>query len=117
MKVLIVEGDELLAEVFATALADEGIQSEIIANDETAVSACAQDEAQVVITSINRAREDMAGWRLVRTMRCRCPRMAVVFMAALWPIQLRALGCRERFLSKPVHIAKFVGTVKELLPA
>jgi hypothetical protein len=76
-----------------------------------------EDDARVVITGINRVQEDMGGWRVVRAMRRRCPRLAAVFMAALWPAQLRGLGCRERFLSKPVHIGKFVRSVKELLPA
>jgi hypothetical protein len=52
-------------------------------------------------------------------MRVRCPRLAVVFMAALWPVKLHrcALGIRERFLTKPVAMAKLVRTVRELLIA
>jgi hypothetical protein len=45
------------------------------------------------------------------------PALAVVYMAALWPVRLqrRALSFRERFLPKPVHIAKLIATVRELL--
>jgi DNA-binding response OmpR family regulator len=117
MKVMIVEKNDLLAEVFVTALAEEGIQSEVIVNDDAAIAACKQDEPQVVITGINRAQEDMRGWRMARKMRRRCPRVAVLFMAALWPARMRALGCRERFLLKPVALEKFVKTVQELLPS
>ena len=117
MNVIIVEGDDLLAEVFASALAEEGIEAEIIADDEAAVAACKPEEPQVIITGINRHREDLQGWRVVRAMRDRSPRMAAVFMAAIWPAKLKALGVRERFLPKPVPLRKFVETVQELLPA
>jgi DNA-binding NtrC family response regulator len=115
MNVLIVEGDDLLAEVFASALAEEGIPAEVIADDEAAIAACQPDEPQVVITSINRAPEDMKGRSMVAAMRDRCPRIAALFMAAIWPVKLRALGMRERLLPKPVPLPKFVETVQELL--
>jgi len=38
-------------------------------------------------------------------------------LRALRPTKLRALGMRERFLTKPVSLLKFVSTVRELLPA
>jgi DNA-binding response OmpR family regulator len=117
MDVLIVERDALLAEVFANALAEEGIEAEVIGDDKDAVAACQSDAPQVVITSINRAQEDLRGLQVVRAMRDRCPRLAAVFMAAVRPTKLRALGMRERFLTKPVSLLKFVSTVRELLPA
>jgi hypothetical protein len=54
-----------------------------------------------------------------RTIRARRPALSVVYLAALWPLALcrRALDAKERFLSKPVHVAKLVSTVRELLPA
>ena len=67
----------------------------------------------------NRRSEDMKGLYFARAMRVRCPWLAVVFMAALWPVRLHqcALGIRERFLTKPVAMLKLVRTVRELLAA
>jgi DNA-binding NtrC family response regulator len=117
MDVLILERDAMIAEVFADALAEEGIEAEIIGDDKAAVAACEPDAPQVVITSINRKQEDLRGCQVVGAMRDRCPRLAVVFMAAVRPTKLHALGKRERFLAKPVSMLKFVRTVRELLPA
>ena len=117
MDVLIVEHDGLVAEVIADALADGGIVSFIL-HDEADAFAIPQDEApQVVITGMNRSGEDLNGLAVARRLRSRWPALAVVYMAALWPawLQRRALSFRERFLSKPVHIAKLTATVRELL--
>jgi DNA-binding NtrC family response regulator len=117
MDVLIVERDALVAEVFADALAEEGIEAKIIGDDEDAVAACEPDAPQVVITRVNRTQEDLRGKQIVRAMRDRCPRLAAIFMAAVRPAKLNALGKRERFLAKPVSMLKLVRTVRELLPA
>jgi CheY-like chemotaxis protein len=119
MDVLIVERDELVAEVLATALEEEGIEVAIVDDDKKALEACEPEAPQVVITSINRRREDMAGLVLVHAMRRRCPLLSVIYMAAIWPAQLhrRALGVHDRFVSKPVPLSKLVRTVRELLPA
>jgi DNA-binding response OmpR family regulator len=66
---------------------------------------------------MNRRGEDLNGLAVARRLRSRWPALAVVYMAALWPVRLqrRALSFRERFLPKPVHIAKLIATVRELL--
>jgi hypothetical protein len=56
MDVLIVERDELIAEVFAAALAEGGITSEITADDEQAMDACHDSSTRVMITGISRRR-------------------------------------------------------------
>jgi|SRR5579871_6572800 len=119
MDVLIVERDPLVAEVLADALADVGITADITAEEDQAVAGCRDSEARVVITGINRHGEDMKGMQFGRSIRARCPWLGVVYMAALWPSVLdkRALGARERFLTKPVRTGQLVNTVRELLPA
>ena len=119
MNVLIVERDELIAEVLATALEEEGIEAAIVNDDKIALEACEPEAPQVVITGINRRQDDMAGLQLVRSMRKRCPLLRVIYMAAVWPDQLHrcALGVRDRFVSKPVPLSKLIRTVRELLPA
>ena len=119
MDVLIVEQDELLAEVLADALSDASLDVTIVTDDRNVVGRCEHDVPGVVITSINRHGEDMAGLHLVRAMRRRWPRLSAVYMAALWPAQLdcTTLALRERFLPRPVPMKKFVQTVRELLPA
>jgi DNA-binding response OmpR family regulator len=119
MDVLIVERDPMIAEVFADALADVGISAEITADEEKAIAECRDSEARVVITGINRRGEDTKGMQFGRAIRARCPSLSVVYLAALWPLALsrRALDAQERFLSKPVQMAKLVITVRELLPA
>jgi|SRR5689334_22516246 DNA-binding NtrC family response regulator len=117
MNVLIVERDTMMAEVFADALAEQGIEAEIIGDDKDAVAACRPDSPQVVITSINRRQEDLKGCAIVRAMRDRCPRLSAIFMAAVRPARPHVLGKRERFLAKPVSMVQFVRTVRELLPA
>ena len=115
MDVLIVERDGLVAEVIADALAGGGIVSFIL-HDEADAFAIPQDEApQVVITGMNRRGEDLNGLAVARRLRSRWPALAVVYMAALWPVRLQrhALSFRERFLAKPVHIAKLIATVRE----
>ena len=115
MDVLIVERDQMVAEVLADALADVGIT----ADEDQAIAGCHDSETRVVITGINRRGEDIKGMEFGRAMRARCPFLTVIYLAALWPVTLsrRALNARERFLSKPVPLAKLVSTVRELLPA
>jgi DNA-binding response OmpR family regulator len=117
MDVLIVETDELIAGVLSDALSADGISVAIMPNEEEAMRACRDGSSRVVITGINRRSEDMKGLYFARAMRVRCPWLAVVFMAALWPVRLhqRALGIRERFLTKPIAMLKLVRTVRELL--
>jgi DNA-binding response OmpR family regulator len=119
MDVLIVERDPMVAEVLADALADVGITADITADEEKAIAGCHDSGTRVVITGINRRGEDIKGMKFGRAMRARCPFLSVVYLAALWPVTLsrRALDAHERFLSKPVAMAKLVSTVRELLPA
>ena len=56
MTVLIVERDELIADVLATALEEEGIEAAILDDDKIALEACEPEAPQVVITGINRIR-------------------------------------------------------------
>ena len=116
---LIVERDPMVAEVLADALADVGITADITADEDQAIADCHGSGARVVITGINRRGEDMKGMQFGRAIRARCPFLSVVYLAALWPVAMsrRALGVRERFLSKPVHVTKLASTVRELLPA
>ena len=50
MDVFIVEQNELLAEVLADALAEEGIEAAVVPDDAEALSACLPDVTQVVVT-------------------------------------------------------------------
>ena len=68
----VLERDALLAVVVADALAKEVIKAEVIGVDKDAVAACERDAPQV-ITSINRAQEDLRVLQVVRAMRDRCP--------------------------------------------
>jgi DNA-binding NtrC family response regulator len=115
MDVIIVERNELLATVLADALADEGIDAAVVPDDEEALAACQPDMPQVVVTGINRRRDDMRGLQFGRAIRNRCPLLAIIYMAALWPAQL-VLDKRERFLAKPMVMAALIRTVRELLP-
>ena len=119
MDVLFVERDQMVAEVLADALADVGITADITADEDQAIAGCHDSGTRVVITGINRRGEDIKGMEFGRAMRARCPFLTVIYLAALWPVMLcrRALDPRERFLSKPVPLAKLVSTVRELLPA
>lgn len=115
MDVLIVEHDALLAAVLTDALADDGLEAAVVPDDEEALAACQPDMRQVVVTGINRRRDDLRGLQFGRAIRSRCPLLGVIYMAALWPAQL-ALNTRERFLSKPMAMKTLVQTVRELLP-
>jgi DNA-binding NtrC family response regulator len=115
MDVLIVERNELLAGVLLDALAVEGIEAAIVPDDEEALATCQPDMAQVVVTGINRRRDDMRGLQFGRAIRNRCPLLAVIYMAALLPPQL-ALNVHERFLVKPMAMETLVQTVRDLLP-
>jgi DNA-binding NtrC family response regulator len=116
MDVLILERDKLIAEIFADALAGVGITTEITADDDQAMDTRHDSSIRV---GINRRGEDMKGMQFGRAMRARCPWLAVIYMAALWPANLKrcALDVRERFLSKPVSMENLVRTVRELFPA
>jgi DNA-binding NtrC family response regulator len=115
MDVLIVEQNELLATVLADALADEGIDAAVVPDDDDALATCQPDMPQVVVTGINRRRDDMRGLQFGRAIRKRCPLLAVIYMAALVPTQA-ALNRHERFLTKPVAMKTLIQTVRELLP-
>jgi hypothetical protein len=103
-------------QVLADALADVGISADITANEEQAIAGCHDSATRVVIIGINPRGEDIKGMNFGRAMRAQCPFLSVVYLAALWPVALshRALGAHERFLSKPVHVAKLVSCWRRL---
>jgi DNA-binding response OmpR family regulator len=117
MDVLIVERDELLAEVIADALIDDGITVTVVADEQRALAIPAETGPHAVITGMNRSDEDMKGLATARTLRGRWPALGVVFMAALWPARLcrNALSARDRFLPKPMRMASMTHAVRELL--
>jgi DNA-binding NtrC family response regulator len=102
MDVLIVEMDDLIAASLVEVLAYDDIMAEVVPGEKEAMAKCHDDCPKVVVTGINRQAEDMEGLRLGRAMRTRCPGIAVVYMAALWPVKLarNALDGRERFINK-----------------
>jgi hypothetical protein len=63
MDVLIVEKNDLLAEVLADAVADDGIEAAVVADDEEALRACQPDLPQVVVTGINRLSDERTAVR------------------------------------------------------
>ena len=107
MNVLVVERDALLATVLTDALADDGIEAVVVSDDEEALEACQPDMPQVVVTGINRGGDDLRGLKFGRAIRNRCPLLGVIYMAALWPVQV-TLNARERFLSKPMAMKKLI---------
>jgi DNA-binding response OmpR family regulator len=113
MDVLIVEQNDLLAEVLRDALADEGIEAAVVPDGSEALRACQPEMPQVMITGINRRGPDMKGLQFGRTIRKRCPLLAIIYMAALLPTKA-ALDTHERFLAKPMGIRTLVQTVREL---
>jgi DNA-binding response OmpR family regulator len=117
MDVLIVERDELLAEVIADALIDDGITVTVVSDEQRALAIFAETGPHVVITGMNRGNEDMKGLAAAHTLRARWPAVGVVFMAALWPARLcrNALSARDRFLTKPMRMATMTHAVRELL--
>ena len=114
---LIVEIDDLIAASLVEALADVDIVAEVVPGENEAMAKCHDDCPKVVVTGINRQAEDMEGLRLARAMRARCPGIAAIYMAALWPVKLgrNSLGGWERFINKPLGIENLSGTVRELL--
>ena len=82
-----------------------------------AIETCESDAPRVLITRINRRKEDLGGLRLARRMRRKRPQLGVIYMAAVWPAYLHrcALEFRERFLLKPVALNQLIRTVRELL--
>jgi DNA-binding response OmpR family regulator len=117
MDVLIVERDELIADVLAAALAEDGIAAATVPDENEAIDTCRAEAPRIVITSINRRGEDLRGIQIVHALRVRWPWLAAIYLAALWPVRLRrgALDRRERFLAKPVAMTVFVDNVRELL--
>ena len=61
MDVLIVERDELIAEVLSDALSADGISVAIVQNEEEAMRTCRDGSPRVVITGINRRSEVYEG--------------------------------------------------------
>jgi DNA-binding NtrC family response regulator len=120
MDVLIVEPDELIGTVLADALDQDGLTATLVPDEQKAFDLPPHDAPRVVITGMNRGNnEDMAGLHIARALRRKWPGIAVIYMAALWPVRLHrcALAVRERFLAKPVPLAKMIRTVRELLAA
>ena len=78
MDVLIVERDELLAEVIADALIDDGITVTVVADEQRALAIPAETGPSVVITGMNRSDEDIKGLAAARAARAvACPRCGV----------------------------------------
>lgn len=117
MDVLIVERDGLIAEVIADALVDDGITAAVVSHEQRALAIPVQEAPRVAIIRMNRSGEDMQGLSAACMLRAQWPALAVIFMAALWPARLfrNALAGRDRFLTKPVRLARLTHTVRELL--
>src|SRR5690242_3670074 len=100
---LIIEQEEIIAEVLVDALSAEGIDAAVVGDDRKAIETCESDAPCVLITRINRRKEDLGGLRLARGMRRKRPLLGVIYMAAVWPAYLHrcALEFRERFLINP----------------
>jgi DNA-binding NtrC family response regulator len=101
MIVLIVERDAFTVEIFSDALAEDGVTAEITADDEQAIDACHDSSTRVMITGINRHGEDMKSMQFGRAMRARGPLLAVIYLAALWPVKLKdapGRSCRSPFV-------------------
>jgi DNA-binding NtrC family response regulator len=117
MDVLIVERDELVGSMLADTLDAEGI-SAVVVPDEQALKLPPDDAPRVVITGMNRGHnEDLTGIKLVSAMRRKWPQLCAVYLASWWPARLcrQALDARDRFLAKPVRLARMIRTVRELL--
>jgi DNA-binding response OmpR family regulator len=117
MDVLIVERDDLVAEILVDALTDDGITASVVRTEQDAARIPEGDLPSVVITGMNRSAEDMKGMETARRLCSRWRCLGIIYMAALWPVRLReeALMVTERFLAKPVSMTKMTGTVRELL--
>jgi DNA-binding response OmpR family regulator len=119
MDALVIESDELLALVLAETLENNGITAAVIHDDSMALAACQDDPPRLVITALNRQREDLKGLAMARTLRAQCPSLAAIYLAALWPTALCLcnLDARERFLQKPLELDKLIRTAREFLPS
>ena len=108
MDVLIVERDELVAEILVDALTDDGLTASVVRTEQDAAGLPEDDLPSVVITGMNRSAEDMKGMETARRLCSRWRCLGIIYMAALWPVRLRqeALMVTERFLAKPVSMPK-----------
>ena len=117
MDVLILERDELVAEIVVDVLENDGLTAAIMRTDHAAKTAYFPEAPRVVVTSINRCGEDLKGMETARELRSRWRSLAIIYLAALWPARLhrQALSTRERFLPKPVSIDRLTDAVRDLL--
>jgi DNA-binding response OmpR family regulator len=117
MDVLIVERNVLVADILVDALTDDGLTASVVPTEQDAAALREDDLPSVVITGMNRSAEDMKGMETARRLCSRWRCLGIIYMAALWPVRLRqeALTVTERFLAKPVSMAKMTDTVRELL--
>jgi DNA-binding response OmpR family regulator len=117
MDVFIVERDELLGNVLAEALAEDGISAAVVP-DEKALALPPDQAPIVVITGMNRGHnEDLAGLKVARCMRKKWPTLCIVYLASLWPARLArdVLTAGDRFLTKPFSPTQMVRTVRQLM--
>jgi DNA-binding response OmpR family regulator len=117
MDVLIVERDDLMAEVLANALADEGLSTVTVPDEHDAATISPDDAPSVVITGMNGRGEDMKGMAVARRLCERWQCRGIIYLAALWPSGLgpKVLADRERFLAKPISLTRMTSVVRELL--
>jgi CheY-like chemotaxis protein len=95
MDVLIVERDELIGTVLADALDQDGLTATLVPDEQEAFDLPPHDAPRVVITGMNRGHnEDMAGLHIARALRKKWPGIAVIYIAALWPVHLPFLRKR-----------------------
>ena len=68
MDVLIVERDELVAEILVDALTDDGLTASVVRTEQDAAGLPEDDLPSVVITGMNRSAEDMKGMETARRL-------------------------------------------------
>ena len=119
-KILIVEDNALNIKLFCDLLAAHGHQPQAVTDSRLALDSARTFDPDLVITDIQLPH--VSGLELIRLLRADAqlgdvPIMAVTAYAAQGDEErIRAAGAQS-YVSKPISVVKFAGTVEELLAA
>lgn len=112
-KILIVDDDTAIARLISDALEDEGFETEVVFDGQTAFSYVMENHADISLITLDIMMPEMSGIELCRAIRSivSCP---IVFVSAKSKTVDTILGLEigDDYIAKPFVVEEFVARVK-----
>jgi CheY-like chemotaxis protein len=116
-KILLIEDEELIRDLYAEALQDAGFDLVIVGDGESGLEKWKQSDFNLLITDIGLP--GISGWDVIETIRQKNHRVPIIIISG-WGTQIQLARGKELnvnyVLAKPIDIFSLIAIIKECLP-